>query len=143
GKHQDSLRVLFTRFVITPSRTLSCDRHNPPRRNGFHSATAGLFGFRGFLTERLRKYDYQLGRRNCQRFLTEHFVLPEENPLVAEFHQDTERLPELALQRHLIHSQMCLYARVRSLLDLVSLRVLSAGRGPHVLRLLRCWNFWW
>src|SRR5262249_49026712 len=49
----------------------------------------------------------------------------------------------LSLQRHLIHSQMCLYARVRSLLDLVSLRVLSAGRGPHVLRLLRCWNFWW
>src|SRR5262249_27749275 len=56
---------------------------------------------------------------------------------------EQRRIDALTLQRHLIHSQMCLYARVRSLLDLVSLRVLSAGRGPHVLRLLRCWNFWW
>src|SRR5436190_24234703 len=30
---------------------------------------------------------------------------------------------------------------VVDLLALGSLRVLSAGRGPHVRRLLRCWNF--
>src|SRR5215471_17878252 len=52
-------------------------------------------------------------------------------------------LGALTLQRHLIHSRMCLYARVRSLLDLGSLWVLSADRGPRVRRLLRLWNFWW
>ena len=39
----------------------------------------GAFG--GFLCEAYREHDFRLGRRNCQRFLREHFVLPADNKL--------------------------------------------------------------
>jgi hypothetical protein len=32
---------------------------------------------------KFRAHDYQLGRRNCQRFLEKHFVLPLDNPIIA------------------------------------------------------------
>ena len=44
---------------------------------------AGAFG--GFLDRSLRRHDYQLGRRNCQRFLQRHFVLPMDSELFREW----------------------------------------------------------
>src|SRR5581483_978699 len=41
----------------------------------------GAFG--GFIDEKFRDRDYQLGRRNCQQFLRKAFMLPEDNPLIA------------------------------------------------------------
>lgn len=46
-------------------------------------ASAGLAGFAGFAHEQLRMHDYQLGRRNCQKFLADHFHLHVENQIVA------------------------------------------------------------
>ena len=42
-----------------------------------------LAGFAGFVHEQLRMHDYQLGRRNCQKFLADHFHLHVDNPIVA------------------------------------------------------------
>jgi hypothetical protein len=41
----------------------------------------GAFG--GFVDEKFRDRDYQLGRRNCQQFLRKYFVLPENNTTIA------------------------------------------------------------
>lgn len=41
----------------------------------------GLWGgFGGFLDIEFRRHDYELGRRNCQRFLQSWFGLPDNNP---------------------------------------------------------------
>jgi len=66
---------VFSRFVIAPSDDMF------PARPALMSSSLGAFG--GFLAEVFRDRDYQLGRRNCQWFLREHFVLPVENPLIA------------------------------------------------------------
>ena len=46
-------------------------------------ACGSLGGFGGFLSKTFRHHDFMLGRRNCQRFLARHFVLP------ADFESDT------------------------------------------------------
>ena len=77
---EDELRLAedpntYSRFLISPSR----DRQNEWIEPAMASAILGGFG--GFLAEDYRKHDFQLGRRNCQRFLQSHFCLPETNPL--------------------------------------------------------------
>jgi hypothetical protein len=37
----------------------------------------------GFFERGFRLHDYQLGRRNCQKFLRDHFQLAVTNPIVA------------------------------------------------------------
>ena len=65
----------FDRLVIAPS-----DQHakNEALQCGVLSAFGGFFD-RGF-----RAHDFQLGRRNCQRFLQERFLLPQDNPHIKE-----------------------------------------------------------
>lgn len=46
-------------------------------------ATAGLDAFLGFACEAFRRYDYLLGRRNCQDFLRKTLVLPEQSAVFA------------------------------------------------------------
>lgn len=68
---------VFSRFVIAP-----VDEKAQPPMHALQCGSLGAFG--GFLYRGFRNRDYDLGRRNCQRFLQEHFVLPVENPLIAE-----------------------------------------------------------
>jgi len=43
----------------------------------------GLLGaFGGFFERGFRAHDYQLGRRNCQKFLRDHFRLSTANPII-------------------------------------------------------------
>lgn len=64
-----------SRFVIAPS-----DDNEP----GLPSLLCGALGaFGGFVDQRFRDRDYQLGRRNCQQFLRVVFVLPEDNVTIA------------------------------------------------------------
>lgn len=53
-----------------------------PKRSGEFSkeplACGCMGGFSGFFNKEFRIHDYFLGRRNCQRFLSQHFVLPYE-----------------------------------------------------------------
>lgn len=46
-------------------------------------ASGLLGGFGGFVAREFRDHDFQLGRRNCQRFLQTYFALPGVNPLIA------------------------------------------------------------
>ena len=65
---------VYSRFAISPSDDSA----------GAKPALlcAALDAFGGFVDQKFRDHDYQLGRRNCQKFLTTHFVLPEDNPVI-------------------------------------------------------------
>lgn len=77
-----------SRFVISPSRSLA---RGPEER--YPIACGLLGGFGGFLDESFRAHDFQLGRRNCQRFLASIFGLPETNPAIRKTADATRRIP--------------------------------------------------
>jgi hypothetical protein len=60
---------ICSRFMIAPSRS-NWKAGQPLLACG----SLGAFG--GFLWKKFREHDFQLGRRNCQRFLQKRFVLP-------------------------------------------------------------------
>jgi len=66
---------VHSRFVIAPSDDV------PPDVASLLCGSLGAFG--GFIDQKFRERDYQLGRRNCQRFLSVHFLLPKNNSTVA------------------------------------------------------------
>lgn len=65
----------FSRFVIAPS-----DDSVSEGQPALMSSSLGAFG--GFLARQFRDRDYQLGRRNCQWFLKQYFVLEADNPII-------------------------------------------------------------
>jgi len=65
----------FSRFVIAPK-----DDQNPTA-TALESSTLGAFG--GFFAKGFRDHDYQLGRRNCQRFLNTYLAFRSDNPIIA------------------------------------------------------------
>ncbi|HUA58238.1 MAG TPA: patatin-like phospholipase family protein [Verrucomicrobiae bacterium] len=65
----------FSRFVLAPS-----DADNP-NKAALQCGSLGAFG--GFFERGFRAHDYQLGRRNCQKFLRDCFRLAESNPIIA------------------------------------------------------------
>ena len=69
---------VYSRFMIAPSRR---NKGRCRVRGSKALASSGLEGFLGFFSRDYRHHDYMLGRRNCQRFLQEHFVLPSSNAL--------------------------------------------------------------
>lgn len=66
--------VSFSRFVLAPSDT------NLPDAKALQCGTLNAFG--GFFERGFRAHDYQLGRRNCQKFLADHFRLSVANPIM-------------------------------------------------------------
>ncbi|HYN37668.1 MAG TPA: patatin-like phospholipase family protein [Rhodospirillales bacterium] len=78
-KPQELMRALDenlrSRYLLSPKR-----RTTRPEEGDL--ATGGLAGFAGFVHARLRMHDYQLGRRNCQKFLADHFHVHIDNPIV-------------------------------------------------------------
>lgn len=70
----------YSRWMISPSRTVAGTGGGKNQR--YAIATGVLGGFGGFLDESFRAHDYQLGRRNCQRFLQTIFSVGEEHPFV-------------------------------------------------------------
>lgn len=77
----------FGRFVIAPSDDelvrkfqsgeSAASAKQPP---ALQCATLGAFG--GFFDRAFRAHDYALGRRNCQKFLRDYFVLPANNEII-------------------------------------------------------------
>lgn len=65
----------FDRLVIAPSDPSTTDP-------ALQCATLGAFG--GFFDRGFRAHDFHLGRRNCQRFLEERFLLPADNPIIKQ-----------------------------------------------------------
>ena len=66
-----------SRFLIAPHRALN------GKKERYTIACGLLGGFGGFLDEKFRAHDFQLGRRNCQNFLRLTFGLTADNPRVA------------------------------------------------------------
>ena len=71
---------VFSRFLIAPRRLAPGSEAPEP----YPIACGALGGFGGFLEESFRDHDFQLGRRNCQKFLRDVFTLPAENPVVRD-----------------------------------------------------------
>jgi hypothetical protein len=76
----------FGRFLIAPLRRIP--RATPTsvgaqaQSEPFPIACGLLGGFGGFLDEKFRAHDFQLGRRNCQQFLRTSFLVPPDNVVV-------------------------------------------------------------
>jgi len=66
----------FSRFVLAPSDT------NHPGQDALQCGLLSAFG--GFFERGFRAHDYQLGRRNCQKFLLDTFRLSVDNPIIAQ-----------------------------------------------------------
>jgi hypothetical protein len=64
---------IYSRYLLAPTKGMATGE------DAICGSVLGAFG--GFLSEAYREHDFRLGRRNCQRFLREHFNLPEANPL--------------------------------------------------------------
>ncbi len=76
----------FSRFVIAPSDDRLTEdwkkRGRPLHEQPPALQCASLGAFGGFFERKFRAHDYQLGRRNCQKFLADSFVLPVENVVI-------------------------------------------------------------
>ncbi|MGB7726399.1 MAG: hypothetical protein WBL50_00100 [Candidatus Acidiferrum sp.] len=81
---------VHSRFAIAPSDDSS------PTLPSLLCGSLGAFG--GFIDQKFRDRDYQLGRRNCQRFLEVYFVLPENNVIIGAGlpRYNNELTPEIA-----------------------------------------------
>lgn len=66
-----------SRFLIAPERSIDGAEQR------YKIACGLLGGFGGFLDEKFRAHDFQLGRRNCEEFLRSTFGLPASNKIVA------------------------------------------------------------
>ena len=66
----------FSRFVLAPSDA------EHPLQDALQCGLLSAFG--GFFERGFRAHDYQLGRRNCQKFLMDTFRLSVANPIVAK-----------------------------------------------------------
>jgi hypothetical protein len=65
-----------SRFLIAPDRNIDGVEHR-------YTIACGLLGgFGGFLDEKFRAHDFQLGRRNCQKFLSSIFGLAADHAIV-------------------------------------------------------------
>lgn len=81
---------VFSRFMVAPKRS---------GLNGetYPIACGLLGGFGGFLSRKFRSHDFFLGRRNAQKFLMDHLVLPENNELFT-----TETWPESLREKYCV-----------------------------------------
>lgn len=68
-----------SRYLIGPRRVIG----NELQRYGIASGLLGGFG--GFVARAFRDHDYQLGRRNCQKFLMTSFAVPADHPIVTNW----------------------------------------------------------
>ncbi|MGH6794686.1 MAG: hypothetical protein ACREDD_07935 [Methylocella sp.] len=81
------------RYLIGPSRVVTVKQEmtdedgkviSPKieKEERYGIASGLLSGFGGFVARSFRDHDFQLGRRNCQRFLQDAFALPPENAII-------------------------------------------------------------
>lgn len=77
-------------YLIAPCRFEQQNGNEIRIRGAKALASGALGGFSGFLKKEFRIHDFFLGRANCERFLREHFTLPEgcENPIFIDGYQN-------------------------------------------------------
>jgi len=78
----------FCHFMVAPSDHELVEKlkheatHHKPIPKALQCAALAAFG--GFFERGFRAHDYELGRRNCQKFLLDHFVFPAENVVMKD-----------------------------------------------------------
>jgi hypothetical protein len=78
----------YSRFVLAPSDA------DIPQQDALQCGLLSAFG--GFFERGFRAHDYQLGRRNCQKFLRDHFHLATSNPIISAGLDDASRAAVIA-----------------------------------------------
>jgi len=80
---------VYSRWMLAPIRYDALQK-----RAVYPIASGMLGGFGGFLSEVFRRHDFQLGRRNCQKFLSDTFVIPLDaakiNPVFKNYTNDNK-----------------------------------------------------
>ncbi len=67
-------------FLIAPVRTVTQKDGTTKREQGSKAIACGsLSGFGGFLHKEFRIHDFFLGRANCEKFLRDHFTVPDDS----------------------------------------------------------------
>jgi len=146
-----------SRFLIAPRRDVGGVEQR------YKIACGLLTGFGGFLDEKFRAHDFQLGRRNCQEFLRSIFGLPASNKIVTPLEGriafqlaiDAERyaiiprlgdaLPEVALPEWPRMSEAdlgVLMKRVKGRLDKLAPRFVQAQTPSQIFRALGRFGLW-
>lgn len=69
-----NLEAVFSRFIVV-------SKAGKPINGKYSLACGFLGGFGGFISRKQRVHDFMLGRRNAQKLLLDHMVLPADNPL--------------------------------------------------------------
>jgi Patatin-like phospholipase len=78
-----------SRYLIGPSRV------GPTGIEERYAIASGLLGgFGGFVALSFRDHDFQLGRRNCQRFLRQIFTVPPQHPIYMDWPQGAKSNPD-------------------------------------------------
>jgi hypothetical protein len=78
----------FCHFMVAPSDHELVEEqkhaavHHAPIPKALQCAALGAFA--GFFERGFRAHDYQLGRRNCQKFLLDHFIFPANNVVMQQ-----------------------------------------------------------
>ncbi|GAB2965725.1 patatin-like phospholipase family protein [Hymenobacter coalescens] len=80
-----------SRFVVAPVR----EGTRPPAP-ALACGPLGAFG--GFLSRKFRQHDFELGRRNCQRFLRRWFTLPADNGLFERWTDALKQHPDYVVR---------------------------------------------
>jgi len=75
----------YSRFMVAPHRSHTVNGIEIEDRYAIASGLLGGFG--GFFDRSFRDHDFQLGRRNCQKFLRDTFCLLADNPIVKAWPQ--------------------------------------------------------
>ena len=84
--------TVYSRYLVAPHRTVKAGDGEWEER---YAIACGLLGgFGGFLDEKFRAHDFQLGRRNCQRFLREVFTLPADNGIIQAWPDKAKANPD-------------------------------------------------
>jgi hypothetical protein len=146
-----------SRFLISPDRNINGTAQR-------YAIACGLLGgFGGFLDEKFRAHDFQLGRRNCQAFLRSFFGLPAANKFVAPLKDNPtfslagdptkygivprlgDALPEVPLPQWPRMTQAdfdTLMKRIKFRLDSVASRFVQAQTSSRIFRALGRFGLW-
>jgi hypothetical protein len=82
-------QAIYSRYMIAPSRP------KPNKSDELYAIACGLLGgFGGFLSRPFREHDFILGQRNCQKFLSSSFALPNNNKIIQQWPQAARNNPD-------------------------------------------------
>jgi hypothetical protein len=103
---------IYSRFLVSP---IGPGPAAGPDESGTKAmASGGLGGFLGFFHPDYVRYDFFLGRRNCQQFLRKYLALPPENPLIKTWNDHHRALHRAVVDGETLHPVIPLMGACRN-----------------------------